>query len=141
MWWYVISMHLMAFPHISDSFLVSVIYNSDLGFSFGAFSFVRSDASNILLSIKALWFSLPGSGIAFLKLWFNILIDISRKRKVSFYKYYTSLSDNTITYLGLHEKPMVRAYRVPSVTGSTWCLFPAPEVKNETLPLRGSIVL
>ena len=75
-------MHLMTFTHISDSFLVCAIYNSDLGFSFGAFLFVRSDASNILLSIKALWFSLPGSGIAFLKLWFNILIEISRKRKI-----------------------------------------------------------
>lgn len=44
-------------------------------------------------------------------------------------------------YVSSQVNPMVRAYLIPEVTGSTWCLFSTPEVNADTLPVLGSIVL
>ena len=69
----------------------------------------------------------PGSGMDFLKP--ENSIDTAAK----------GLRETT--YDSSQVKPMVRAYLVPQVTFSTWCLFSGPDVNADTRPDRGCIVL
>ena len=72
----------------------------------------------------------PGSGMDFLKPENSIEI-LDNKRAEQVVKTYDSSQVN----------PMVRAYLVPDVTFSTWCLFSGPDVNADTRPDRGCIVL